>query len=216
MSQRTEPTDAIERIAWALNFHSGESVSINRLAEDTDLSWATVKKYTSLLETVSRITPAFDSDNDGIFVKGVGQNLRHLRGQNDLRLLLYIFFQAEISGGPTAPIEISKHSDVLGKFQDEMQELHDLDLIEYDRESDTIRLKPEGIGMIGPVRSEIRNSDLIKSGKSSELDPNVVDQWGSDSEYDGFFERRDKKTDSEDSNPDYGPTNFGTEKASAY
>lgn len=216
MGQRTEPSDAIERIAWALNFHSGESISVNRLAEDTNLSWATVKKYSTLLETVSRITPAFDSSNDGIFVKGVGQNLRHLRGQNDLRLLLYILFQAEISGGPTEPIKISEHSDVLRRYEDKIDELHDLNLIEYDRESDTIQLQPEGIGMVGPVRSEIRNTNPIKTGKSSELDPNVVGRWDNGSEYDGFFETTDRKSASDDNDSDYASTNFGTENASAY
>ncbi|MFC6888489.1 hypothetical protein [Halorubrum trueperi] len=189
---------------------------MNRLAEETDLSWATVKKYTTLLETVSRITPAFDSSNDGIFVKGIGQNLRHLRGQNDFRLLLYILFQAEISGGPTEPIKISEHSDVLKRYEDEIGELHDLNLIEHDRESDTIRLQPEGIGMIGPVRSEIRNTNPIKTAESIELDPNVVGRWNSGSEYGGFSETVDRKSTSDDNNADYASTNFGTENASAY
>ncbi|MFK5604768.1 hypothetical protein [Haloferax volcanii] len=216
MSQRTEPTDAIERIAWALNFHSGESVSVNKLAEETDLSWATTKKYAKLLETVSRITPTFSSGDDGIAVKSVGKNLRQLRGQKDIQLLLYVLTQAENSGGPTEAIKISKNADVLSDYEAEIHELHELGLLECDTESGTIRLQPEGIGMVGPVRSQVRNTNTAEANDFIELDPNIVGKWGTDSEYDDFANTMDRDHSSERNNSGYGSTTFSGEHASAY
>jgi predicted transcriptional regulator len=161
MSSRTEPTDAIERLAWALNYHQGESISINSLAEKTGLSWATTKKYTQLLEVLNRISPDVSATSDGVKVNKIGDNLDSLKQEKDLQLAIYILQHASIDGESDDSISKDRHSDVLEKYSAEIEEIEENGWIEST--DDTVRITPEGASIAGPARSEYRNTDVEKS-----------------------------------------------------
>ena len=147
----------MERITWHLNYHDGESVSLNHLAEATDLSWATVQKYTQALETISRITPKISVTDDGINVEEKAQNMEQLSLEEDLTTIVYILIHAEINGGPTEALEKESHQDFLQKYSKVLDELESVGWIE--RTSDTIKLTPKGVSIAARNRSEVRNLD---------------------------------------------------------
>lgn len=161
MSSRTEPTDAIERLAWALNYHQGDSISINELADKTGLSWATTKKYSQLLEVLNRISPDIDASSDGITVNKIGDNLDNLQQEKDLQLAIYILQHASINGESDDEIAKERHSDVLEKYSSTIEDLEENGWIECTDE--TIRITPKGASVAGPARSEYRNADQKKS-----------------------------------------------------
>lgn len=175
MSSRTEPTDAIERLAWALNYHQGDSISINELAEKTGLSWATTKKYSQLLEVLNRISPDIDATSDGITVNKIGENLDNLQQEKDLQLAIYILQHASINGESDDKIVKERHSDVLDKYSSTIEELEDNGWIECTEE--TIRITPKGASVAGPARSEYRNTDQKKSTVVPEVNFIDPEDW---------------------------------------
>lgn len=172
MSSRTDAENALERLAWTLNFHRGESISINKLANKTGLSWATAQKYTTLLEVLNRIAPRISVGEDGVTVRNVGENLKSLQKQKDLQLLIYLLTHAEIEGGPMEPLEIEEHSDVFRKYPETIEELKQLGWIEHS--TSTIKLAPVGVAIAGPARSRVRDSGIEDTPKTEEIQPAVV------------------------------------------
>ena len=165
MNERTSPSDALERLAWHLNYHAGETVSLNRLSKTTDLSWATVQKYTQLLEALDRITPRVSVTSEGIEVRDRGRNLSRISSMKDIELAIYILIHAEINGGPTEPLSVDDHSEVLEHYGDTIKQLDDIGWIEHN--NGEIRLTPQGIAIAGPARSELRNQDA--SAKENQI-----------------------------------------------
>lgn len=172
MSSRTDAENALERLAWTLNFHRGESISVNKLATKTGLSWGTAQKYTKLLEVLNRIAPSISVGEDGITVTDVGKNLQDLQKQEDIQLLVYLLTQAEIEGGPMEPLDIEEHADVFHKYRDTIEELSQLGWIEHG--TTTIKLAPEGVAIAGPARSQVRNSDSRRTTETQEVQPAAV------------------------------------------
>ncbi len=175
MSSRTEPTDAIERLAWALNYHQGDSISTNELANKTGLSWATTKKYTQLLEVLNRISPDIDVSNDGITVNQIGENLDNLKQEKDLQLAIYILQHASINGESDDTIVKEHHSNVLDKYSSTIKELEDNEWIECT--DDTIRITPKGASVAGPARSEYRNTNQKESKTVPEVKLINSSEW---------------------------------------
>jgi DNA-binding transcriptional regulator YhcF (GntR family) len=161
MNDRTEPTDAIERLAWALNYHQGESISTNKLAKKTGLSWATTKKYVQLLEVLNRIEPDIEVNSDGIMVKKIGDNLGNLKTEKDIQLAIYILQHANIEGETDDTIDKERHAGVLEKYDNTIEELESIGWIATTDE--TIRITPEGAAIAGPAKSKYRNTDLKES-----------------------------------------------------
>lgn len=157
MGERTSPTDAIERIAWNLNYYPGETVTLNKLADLTGLSWATVQKYTQLMEALGRILPRIDVTQDGVEVKHQSSNVASLHKQEDLAVLVYLIIQAEIKGDPTESLEIDEHADVLEQYPSTLQNLAEIGWIK--RTEGKVKLTPKGVAIAGRTRAEVRNLD---------------------------------------------------------
>ncbi|WP_143416485.1 hypothetical protein [Halobacterium hubeiense] len=164
MEERTNASEALERLAWTLNFHEDGLISVNKVAEKTDLSWATAKKYTQLLERLSRIAPEVEDVDEGIEVRSIGRTLASLRGQKEPQLLVYLITQAENKGKSTDPISIATHQDVLSRYEETISELREIGWVNVEEESDTISLTPTGVAQAGQIRSQIRNIDSDRSG----------------------------------------------------
>ena len=158
---RTNPSEAIERLAMTLNFPRREPLSINELSEKTGLSWATTQKYVQLLETLGRIAPKVSVDEEGVTPLELGANIYDIQDQKDIRLVIYLFAHAKIEGSPTASLDIEDHSDVLDQYKPVIDELEQIGWIE--RTEDTIQLTPEGVSIAGPAYSRIKNQTLETS-----------------------------------------------------
>lgn len=141
-----------------LNYPRREPISINKLSEKTDLSWATTKKYVQLLETLGRISPKISVDENGVTAKELGDNLHDIRDQDDIQLLIYLFTHARMQGSPTGPLDIEEHIDVLDQYEETIRDLDELGWIEHT--DDAISLTPEGVSIAGPAHSRIRNKDI--------------------------------------------------------
>jgi len=163
MDERTNASEALERLAWTLNFHDGGPVSVNNIAEKTNLSWATAKKYTQLLERLSRIAPEVKDSDEGIEVRSVGRTLAGLRGQREAQLLVYLITQAENKGKSTESIAIATHQDVLSRYEEIISELQEVGWVNIDEESGTINLTPTGVAQAGQTRSQLRNTESNRS-----------------------------------------------------
>lgn len=175
MSSRTNPAEALERLAWTLNYHRGETVSINQLAETADLSWATAQKYAQLLEVLGPIAPKVTTDEDGVTVRDIGTNLESIWEKKDTQLIVYLLVHAEIEGGPTEPLDYDEHYNVLHQYEETIERLDELDWIK--REDDTIQLTPKGVSIAGPARSELRNSDTQPSSLATETGYRKQANW---------------------------------------
>lgn len=160
MSERTDASEALERLAWSLNYHEGESISVNKLAKKTDLSWATAKKYTQVLERLSRIAPEVNREDDGVSVGSVGDNLACIRDRPETQVIVYLIIHAENKGGSIEPLPIEDHRDVLNRYDATIDHLVDIGWIEINGEQNTIRLTPSGVAQAGQARSKLRNTDL--------------------------------------------------------
>jgi len=160
MSERTDPSDALERLAWTLNYREGETLSVNELANKTDLSWATAKKYTQLLERLSRISPSIETTDDGVSVNSVGDNLACIRDRPETQLIVYLLTHAEFAGGAREPFSIENHRDVLSRYEETLSRLQDIGWVEVDENENTIRLTPTGLSQAGPARSKLRNTNV--------------------------------------------------------
>ncbi|WP_256288279.1 MULTISPECIES: winged helix-turn-helix domain-containing protein [Halobacteriales] len=184
---RTNPSEALERLAWTLNYPRRDPISINELAEKTDLSWATTQKYVQLLETLGRIGPKITIDEDGVVPQQLGENLHDIRDQKDMQLIIYLYTHANIQGSPTEPLDVEKHSEVLEHYDEVIDELAEFGWIELTEE--TIQLTPEGVSIAAPAQSRIRDNDLDvtsskgttqatpASGAASKADILVADAW---------------------------------------
>ncbi|WP_018258727.1 winged helix-turn-helix transcriptional regulator [Halomicrobium katesii] len=178
MSTRTEPTEAIERLAWALNYHQGESISTNKLAEKTGLSWATTKKYVQALEKINRISPDINVNSDGVIVNAIGDNLDNLKQEKDLQLVIYIIHHAQIEEGDDSTISKDLHADILEKYDDTLDEIEESGWIQCT--DDTIRITPKGASVAGPAKSKYQNTNLERSSTIPEVEPiqaSSVDEW---------------------------------------
>jgi Mn-dependent DtxR family transcriptional regulator len=163
MEERTNASEALERLAWTLNFHEDGPTSVNKIAEKTDLSWATAKKYTQLLERLSRIAPDVKNTDEGIEVRSIGKTLASLRGQKEPLLLVYLITQAENKGKSTDPIAIATHQDVLSRYEETISELREIGWVNVEEGGGTINLTPTGVAQAGQIRSQLRNTDSDRS-----------------------------------------------------
>lgn len=160
MTERTEASVALERLAWTLNFHEGETVSVNKIAEKTNLSWATANKYIQVLERLSRIAPELSRDDSGVLVKSVGDNLASIHNRTEIQLIVYLIIHAENKGGSIEPILIEEHTDVLARYDTTIERLLEIGWIEVNNEENSIRLTPAGAAQAGQARSKLRNTDV--------------------------------------------------------
>lgn len=158
MSGRTSPTDVLERLAWHLNYHVGEKISTNSVAESTDLHWATVKKYSKCLEIIQKIAPHISVEQDGIKIGTQSGLVSELMEAPTTALAVYILNHAEDKGGSTEPLSTSNHSEVLDRYSDTVEKMESLGWI--SRSGDGVQLTPLGVGIAGPARSKVVNAQV--------------------------------------------------------
>jgi hypothetical protein len=162
MSERTSPADAIERLSWILNYVGGDTQSLNSLAEQSDLSWATVRKYTATIETVQKVAPKIAADANGVEVGSRSRAMSDLIEDPVAALTVYLFTQAEMQGGANEPIDKALCEGVSEELEDALEHAIELGWVSEVDEG-RIKLTPTGIRVAGPARSEVESFDHHKA-----------------------------------------------------
>jgi len=144
----------MERIAWELNFHQGEEVSLNQLAESTDLSWATVRKYIQLLEDIQKIAPQIEFSEEGVYPGQRTQIVEDTFSNPESALVVYILIHSEIQGGATKEVDIQELEKAI-EDTDVLKRMEQLGWIE--RSEDQVRLTSLGLRIAGKTRSKIES-----------------------------------------------------------
>jgi len=158
MNERTSPTDAIERLSWILNYVDNGPQSLNSLAEQSDLSWATVQKYIKIIETVQKVAPKIATDSDGVKVGSRSHTMSDLIKDPVAAFTVYLFTQAEMRGGAGEPIDRALCEGLSGKFENSLEQAIELGWVtEVDEEQ--VKLTPTGMRVAGPACSEVENAD---------------------------------------------------------
>lgn len=157
MSERTSPTDALERLSWQLNYHQSETISLNQISDSTDLSWATVRKYVQAIETQQKIAPEIALDDEGVEVGRRPSLIDELFKDKAEALAVYILTRARDEGDATAPIERDAHQSVFERYDAALEQLQDRGCVE---EADgRIKLTSKGVRIAGPRSGEIAGAD---------------------------------------------------------
>lgn len=157
MPERTNPPDALKRLSWYLNFHKGETVSLNQVSRSTGLAWATVKKYTQAIERVQRIAPSIRSTTDGIQVGSQNVALGDLFEQPTRALAVYLLVQSQENGDATEEIELADHEHLFEEHSEALEKMESLGWIDLNEEY--VSLTPLGVSIAGPIYSEITNGN---------------------------------------------------------
>lgn len=182
MAERTSPTDALEKLAWELSFHPGETLSLNQISESTGLAWATVRKYTRTLELLQKLAPTLRVREEGLQVGTRSDAMRDLFNQPASALAAYLFIHAKEAGDATEPLPWSRHEHALAKFGPVLERMEDLGWI--DRDEETIRLTPLGVSIAGPTYNEVLEAeprrDLHQEHEPGQLARALVDEGTSE------------------------------------
>lgn len=158
MNKRTSPTDAIERLSWVLNYVDDGSQSLNSLAEQSDLSWATVQKYIKIIETVQKVAPKIATDSDGVKVGSRSYGMSDLIEDPVAAFTIYLFTQAEMRGGAGEPVDRALCEGLSEKFENSLQQAIELGWV-TEVNDEQVKLTPTGMRVAGPARSEVENAD---------------------------------------------------------
>ncbi|AFZ73797.1 hypothetical protein [Natronobacterium gregoryi] len=162
MSERTSPADAIERLCWILNYVDGDTQSLNSLAEKSDLSWATVRKYITIIETVQKVAPKITVGADGVEIGSRSKAMSDLIEDPVAAFTVYLLTQAEMEGGANEPVDKALFEGVGEEFEDALEHANELGWVSESGE-DRIKLTPTGIRVAGPARSEVENFDHLST-----------------------------------------------------
>lgn len=156
MGERTDPSEALERVAWFLNYHEGDSLSINQIAEATNLSWATAHKYVHTLERLDRISPEITSESGEVTVDERAPAINELFRDEAFALTIFIFDRALSQGdNVTTVVEYEPIADAFDDHEDLLNQIDSLGWVEQS--SDGVCLTPQGVRVAGPARSRITN-----------------------------------------------------------
>jgi hypothetical protein len=153
---RTSSAEAIERIAWYLNYSQEDNVPVNQVAEATNLSWATVRKYAQAIESQQRIAPQLEVNSDGISVGQKPPTVGRLFSNSTRAFAVYLLNFAELEGEATEPISIEEHAEIFDEYSDAVEKMEGLGWIEIKGE--TIQLTPLGVRIAGSERAEVMDS----------------------------------------------------------
>lgn len=157
MPQRTSPTDALERLSWALNTSTDGPQSLNELAGKASLSWATARKYIQTIETIQKIAPKIAVEKEGVHVGERSRMMEDLFEDPAVALTTYLFVQAKSRNNPSQPMDLDVCSGLDEEFSDTLSQLEDLGWVSIS--DGEIKLTPKGIQVAGPAHSEINNTD---------------------------------------------------------
>lgn len=160
MSKRTSPTDAIERLSWILNYVDDGPQSLNSLANQSDLSWATVEKYITTIEAVQKIAPKIATSSNGVEVGSRSRTMSELTKDPVAAFTVYLFTQAEMRGNAAEPVERTLCEGLNEEFEDALEHAIKLGWV-TEVDDERIKLTPTGIRVAGPARSEVENTDQL-------------------------------------------------------
>ncbi|WP_165397022.1 hypothetical protein [Natrinema hispanicum] len=147
----------MERIAWHLNYCSDETVPINKIAEETGLSWATARKYAQAIETQQKIAPKIEIDDKGVTVGRKSSAVTRLFANTTRAIAVYLLNNAELKGGATQPLSFEEHSEVLENHTESVEKMEALGWVELLEGE--IRLTPLGVQIAGSERSKVKNTE---------------------------------------------------------
>lgn len=74
--ERTPPEAAIEALVLWLNLQQGQTVPLNRLANQSGLAWATASKYVALIERLQSLLPRIERTRSGVRVFSAADRMR--------------------------------------------------------------------------------------------------------------------------------------------
>lgn len=74
--ERTPPEAAIEALVIWLNLQQGQTVPLNRLANQSRLAWATASKYVALIERLQSLLPRIERTQSGVRVFSAADRMR--------------------------------------------------------------------------------------------------------------------------------------------
>lgn len=160
MSERTSPTDALELLSWHLNYHRGETLSLNQVAEATGLAWATVHKYLETIQEIQNVAPRVLMDADGVHIGSRTPGMEELFSQGASALAAYFLVHAQSEGNATHPIDWSDHARTLKKYTPLLEKMESLGWIE--RQEDLIRLTPTGVRIAGPAYLDTKSTPPLE------------------------------------------------------
>ncbi|WP_231183527.1 hypothetical protein [Haladaptatus sp. DYF46] len=179
MPARTDPIEALERVSWYLNYHSGETLPLNRVAKATGLAWATVQKYTKAIETIQQLAPQISTDKEGIKVGRRTESMDDLLSDPAPALAVYLFVHAQQKGSPLEQLKFSEHGNTLDT--EILEKMESLGWIEMTGES--VQLTSLGVQIAGPIYSSIqdgqRSKDVLKVDRNKGEIRAVIDPAGS-------------------------------------
>lgn len=160
MSERTSPVDAIKRLSWILNYVEDGPQSLNSLANQSDLSWATVQKYTAAIEVAQKVAPRIVTGSSGVEIGSKSRIISDLTEDPVAAFTVYLLTQAEIRGGAGKPVDKASCEGLSEEFENVLTQAIDLGWVsEIDEER--VKLTPTGVRVAGPARSNVENTDQL-------------------------------------------------------
>jgi len=143
--EKTPPDQALEALAWHLNFFPGEKLSINETGKATGIAWATARKYARLLSMLSKLAPETQIDRSGIHVQKRASAVEDLLENPMQASALYIFLHARLRGDASQAILWADHPQLERILEKGLKHLFVLGLAEQDERE--LRLTPAGIAL---------------------------------------------------------------------
>lgn len=165
-TSRTGSIEALEILAWHLNFFPEEELSINEISGSTGLAWATVKKFSEAMELINNISPTMVNTKNGIRISGRARIFEEIFTDDLRTAVFYLFLTAKASGKVTNKIMLEKHDRFKSRYESSIQKLIDLDLLKQT--DDGVRLSPAGIALSSDIYSWI-NEKLSQTNSESSI-----------------------------------------------
>jgi hypothetical protein len=157
-TSRTGSIEALEILAWHLNFFPEEELSINEISRSTGLAWATVKKFSEAMELINNISPTMVNTKNGIKISSRARIFEEIFTDDLRTAAFYLFLTAKASGKVTNKIMLEKHDRFKSRYEASIQKLIDLDLLKQT--DDGVRLSAAGIALSSDMYSWINEKML--------------------------------------------------------
>ena len=152
-TSRTGSTQALEILAWHLNFFPNDELSINEISKSTGLAWATVKKFSEAMELISNISPTIMNTKDGIKINSRAKIFEDIFTDDLRTAAFYLFMSAKASGKVTNQIILDEHARFRSRYEATIQKLIDLELVR--QVANGVQLTAAGLALTSDIYSWI-------------------------------------------------------------
>lgn len=115
--ERTPPEAAIEALVIWLNLQEGQTVPLNRLANQSGLAWGTASKYVALIERLQRLLPRIERTQSGVRVFTAADRMRAILDDPPSAAALALMMRDRNQGNlelNTLPGQLQQGLDELG------------------------------------------------------------------------------------------------------